>query len=151
MEGTTMAIVRWDPLRDLMSIQERVGRLLADAPARWGADEGYGAWAPPVDIFEKGDALVIRAEMPGVDRSDIDVRIENGVLMLKGERKHEEEIHDKNAYRMERVYGSFARSFSLPTTVDASKISARLKDGVLELVLPKAEEAKPKKVTIQSE
>jgi len=140
-----MAIVRWDPLRDLMSIQERVGRLLADAPARWGTDEGYGAWAPPVDIFEKGDALVLRAEMPGVDRNDVDVRVENGILMLKGERKHQEEIQEKNAYRMERVYGSFVRSFSLPTTVDASKISARLKDGVLELVLPKAEEAKPKK------
>jgi HSP20 family protein len=103
-----------------------------------------------VDIFEKGDALVLRAEMPGVDRNDVDVRVENGILMLKGERKHQEEIQEKNAYRMERVYGSFVRSFSLPTTVDASKISARLKDGVLELVLPKAEEAKPKKVTIES-
>ncbi len=144
-----MAIVRWDPFRDLMNIQERVGRLLADAPSRWGTEEGYGAWAPAVDIFEKGEDLVIRAELPGVDRNDIDVRVENGVLILRGERKHSEEIEDKNAYRMERVYGSFARSFSLPTTVDASKISANLKDGVLEVVLPKAEEAKPKKVTIQ--
>jgi HSP20 family protein len=146
-----MAIVRWDPWRDLVSIQDRVSRMLADAPTRWGTDEGYGAWAPPVDIFEKGDSLVIRAEMPGVDRNDIDVRIENGVLMLKGERRHEEDVEERNAYRMERVYGSFTRSFSLPTTVDASKISARLKDGVLELMLPKAEEAKPKKVTIETQ
>ena len=145
-----MAIVRWDPWRDLVSIQDRVNRMLADAPTRWGSDEGYGAWAPPVDIFEKGDTLVIRAEMPGVDRNDIDVRIENGVLMLKGERKHEEDVQEKNAYRMERIYGSFARSFSLPTTVDASKISALLKDGVLELMLPKADEAKPKRVTVQT-
>jgi HSP20 family protein len=143
-----MAIVRWDPLRDLMSIQERVGRLLADAPTRWGTDEGYGAWAPAVDIFEKGEDLVIRAELAGVDRNDIDVRVENGVLILRGERKHAEAVEEKNAYRMERVYGSFARSFSLPTTVDPSRISASLKDGVLEVVLPKAEEAKPKKVEI---
>jgi len=146
-----MAIVRWDPLHDLMSIQERVGRLLADAPARWGTDEGWGAWAPAVDIFEKEEDLVIRAEVPGVDRNDIDVRVENGVLMLKGERRQTEEVHEKNAYRMERIYGSFARSFRLPTTVDASKISARLKDGVLELVLPKAEQAKPKMVTIRTD
>jgi HSP20 family protein len=145
-----MAIARWDPWRDLMSIQDRVNCMLADAPTRWGADEGYGAWAPPVDIFEKGDALVIRAEVPGVDRNDVDVRIENGVLMLKGERKHEEDVQEKSAYRMERVYGSFTRSFSLPTTVDASKISARLKDGVLELRLPKTEEAKPKRVMIEN-
>ncbi len=143
-----MAIVRWDPLRDLMNIQERVGRLLADAPSRWGTDEGYGAWAPAVDIFEKGDDLVIRAELPGVNRDDIDVRVENGVLVLRGERKHAEKVEEKNAFRMERVYGSFARSFSLPTTVDASRISANLKDGVLEVVLPKAEEAKPRKVAI---
>ena len=145
-----MAIVRWDPWRDLLSMHDRVNRMLADAPARWGSDEDFGAWAPPVDIFEKGDSLVIRAEMPGVDRNDIDVRIENGVLMLKGERKHEEDVQERNAYRMERSYGSFTRSFGLPTTVDASKISAHLKDGVLELMLPKAEEAKPKRVTIQT-
>ena len=143
-----MAIVRWDPFRDLVSIQERVNRLLSDAPSRWSGDEGYGAWAPPVDIFEKGEDLVIRAELPGVDRNDIDVRVENGVLILRGERKHAEAVEEKNAYRMERVYGSFARSFSLPTTVDPSRISASLRDGVLEVVLPKAEEAKPKKVAI---
>ncbi len=146
-----MAIVRWEPFRDLMGIQERLNRLMADSPARWPSDEGYGAWVPPVDIFEKGDNLVIRAELPGIDKKDIDIRVENGMLTLQGQRKREEELSDDNAYRLERIYGSFTRGFTLPTTVDSSKITARYKDGVLELVIPKAEEAKPKKVQIQTE
>lgn len=145
-----MAIVRFDPFRDLMNIQERVSRLLADAPGRWAPDEGYGAWIPPVDIFERGDNLMIRAELPGVRKDDIEVRVENGILTLQGERQREEEVQDRDAFRLERVYGSFSRSFSLPTSVDAAKIGAHLKDGVLELTLPKAEEAKPKKVQIQT-
>lgn len=146
-----MAIVRWDPFRDLMNIQERVNRLLSDAPARWGSEEGYGAWIPPVDIFERGESLVLRAEIPGVKSEDVDVRVENGVLTLQGQRTREEEIEERNAFRLERQFGAFTRSFSLPTTVDAAKIGAKLKDGILEITLPKAEEAKPKKVRIQSE
>lgn len=146
-----MAIVRWDPFRDLMNIQERVNRLLSDAPARWGSEEGYGAWIPPVDIFERGEALVIRAEIPGVQAGDVDVRVENGVLTLQGQRTREEDVEERSAFRLERQFGAFTRSFSLPTTVDAAKIGAKLRDGVLEIVLPKAEEAKPKKVLIQSE
>ena len=147
-----MSLVRWDPFRDIMGIQERLNRLLADTTttARTGADEAYGAWVPPVDIFEKGDHLVIRAEVPGVDRSDIDVRVENGVLQMRGERKTDLEIDDRTAYRMERVYGNFTRSFTLPTTVDASKIAAKYRDGVLEVTIPKAEDAKPKKVRIEA-
>lgn len=147
-----MNVVRWDPFRDFMGIQERLNRLLVESPAtaRVGLDEGYGAWAPPVDIFEKGDHLVIRAEVPGVDKNDIDVRVENGVLQIRGERKAESEVDEKTAYRMERVYGSFIRSFTLPTTVDASKIAAKYRDGVLEVTIPKAEEAKPKKVRIEA-
>lgn len=144
-----MTLVRWDPFRDLVNIQERVSRLLADAPPRWASDEAYGAWIPPVDIFEQGDQLIIHAEMPGVDGDDIDVRVENGILHLQGQRKREEAIEDQNAYRLERLYGAFSRSFSLPTTVDSSKISAKLQDGILEVRLPKAEEAKPKKVQVQ--
>jgi HSP20 family protein len=144
-----MAIVRWDPFRDLVSMQDRLNHLLAGAPTRWSADEGYGAWIPPVDIFERGDTLVISVELPGVGSSDIDVRVENGVLTLQGQRRRSEEVDDKNAYRLERIFGTFSRSFTLPTTVDATKINARYKDGVLEVQLPKAEEAKPKKVQIQ--
>jgi len=146
-----MAIVRWDPFRDLMSIQERVNRLLSDSQGRLGAEDGYGSWVPPVDVFERGDNLVIRAELPGVSREDIDIRVENGVLLLQGQRKREEEVDERNAFRLERMFGAFTRSFSLPTTVDASKIGARLKDGVLEIALPKAEAAKPKKVSILTE
>jgi HSP20 family protein len=130
-------------------MQDRLNHLLAGAPTRWSADEGYGAWIPPVDIFERGDTLVISVELPGVGSSDIDVRVENGVLTLQGQRRRSEEVDDKNAYRLERIFGTFSRSFTLPTTVDATKINARYKDGVLEVQLPKAEEAKPKKVQIQ--
>ncbi len=145
-----MTLVRWDPFRDLVGIQERLSRVLAESSHRFNHDEGYGAWVPPVDIFEKGDHLVIRAEVPGVDRNDIDVRVENGVLQMRGERKADPDVDQTTAYRMERLYGSFTRSFTLPTTVDASKIAAKYRDGVLELTIPKAESAKPKKVQIEA-
>lgn len=144
-----MTLVRWDPFRDLVSIQERLNRVLADSSSRL-PDEGYGSWVPPVDIFEKGDHLVIRAEMPGLNRDDIDIRVENGVLQMRGERKPDPEIDDKNAHRVERLYGSFTRSFTLPTTVDATNVVAKYRDGVLEVEIPKAESAKPKKVRIET-
>ena len=129
-----MTLVRWDPFRDLVSRTE----------------DSFGAWAPAVDIFEKDQNLVIRAEMPGLNREDIEVGMENGVLTLKGERKREAEFNEGDAYRLERVYGTFTRSFSLPTTVDPAKIEAVYKDGVLEVTVPKLEAAKPKKVQIQA-
>ncbi len=145
-----MAMVRWDPFRDIVSMQDRLNRLVGEGLYRLDRDEGYGAWLPPVDIYEKGDDLVIRAELPGVRREDIDVRVEHGALVLQGERRRDEENEERSAYRLERNYGAFMRSFTLPTTVDASKISAVYKDGVLEVRLPKAESAKPKKVQIQA-
>jgi HSP20 family protein len=148
MEGTKMTLVRFDPIRDLVGIQERLSRLMADSQRT--TDDGYGAWLPPVDIFEKGDDLLIRAEVPGVDKDDIDIRVENGVLQIRGERRPNAEVQEGNAYRLERAYGRFNRSFTLPTTVDASRIAAKYKDGVLELSIPKAESAKPKKVQIET-
>lgn len=139
-----MTLVRWDPFKEMMNMQRRLGG---------GLDHGestHGAWAPAVDIFERGDDLVIRTEIPGVDKNDIDVDVENNTLTIRGERKRETEFDEKNAYRLERVYGNFARSFSLPRTVDSSRINATYKDGVLELTLPKAEEAKPKRVEINA-
>jgi HSP20 family protein len=138
-----MTLVRWDPFRDLMAIQDRVQRLMNE-------DATYGSWVPPVDIFQDKDNLVLRAEVPGVDKDAIDVRVENGVLTLQGERKSDADVADENAFRRERIFGRFARSFTLPTTVDAGRISARYRDGVLEIVLPKAEAAKPKRVEIQA-
>jgi len=145
-----MTLVRFDPIRDLVGIQERLTRLMADSSQRTSVDEGFGAWAPPVDIFEKGDDLLIRAEVPGVDKNEIDLRVENGVLQIRGERRPDPDFEDGNAYRLERAYGRFSRSFTLPTTVDAGRISAKYKDGVLELSIPKAESAKPKRVLIES-
>jgi HSP20 family protein len=112
-------------------------------------EDSFGAWAPPVDIFERQDQLVIRAEVPGVQKEDMDVRIENGVLTLHGERKEDNETKDVSTHLMERVYGSFTRSFSLPTTVDATRVAAAYKDGVLEVTVPKVETAKPKKIEIK--
>lgn len=115
-----------------------------------GSSLRFGAWVPPVDIFEQNENLVIRAEIPGVSKDDLDVKIENGVLTLRGERKSSSDITEANAYRMERMAGTFERSFKLPTTVDATKVEAVYKDGILEVTVPKAETAKPKKVEIRA-
>ena len=145
-----MNLVRFDPFRDLAGIQARFQRLLADSAPQLPAEDGLGAWLPPVDIFEQGDHLVIRAEVPGVDKEDIDIHVENGVLQIRGERKVESQVNEQTAYRLERVYGRFSRSFTLPTSVDAARISAKYRDGVLEVSIPKAESAKPKKVNIEA-
>ncbi len=105
---------------------------------------------PPVDIFERGDDLIIRAEVPGLDKNEIDISVEDNRLVIKGERKREREFNEENAYRLERAFGTFMRSFLLPKTVDSSKISASYTNGVLEITLPKAETAKPRKVQIEA-
>jgi HSP20 family protein len=125
-----------------MNLHRRLGNAASET------DDFYGAWAPAVDIFENGDDLVIRAEIPGVDKDEVDISVRNNSLTLRGERKREQEIDDDNAYRLERSYGNFVRSFSLPRTVDSSRISAKYSNGVLDIILPKAEEAKPKKIEI---
>jgi len=144
-----MKLVRWDPLQELLAMSNRLNRTVND-PYTPRTEDSFGAWAPPVDILERQDHLVIRAEVPGVHKEDMDVRIENGVLTLHGERKEEQETKEENAHLTERVYGSFTRSFSLPTTVDATKVTATYKDGVLEVTVPKVETAKPKKVEIKA-
>ena len=143
-----MKLVRWDPLQELLAMSNRLNRTVND-PYTPRTEDSFGAWAPPVDILERQDHLVIRAEVPGVHKEDMDVRIENGVLTLHGERKEEKEVNEVNAHLRERVYGSFTRSFSLPTTVDPTKVTAVYKDGVLEVTVPKIETAKPKKVEIK--
>ena len=125
-----MTLVRWDPFQEL---------------AGWSR-----AWAPAVDIFERDHNLVFRAELPGVGKDDIEVGIENGVLTLHGERKRASGADEGNVYRLERAYGTFTRRFTLPTTVDSSKVEAVYKDGVLEVTVPTLEAAKPKKIQIQA-
>ena len=144
-----MKLVRWDPFRELLTVSNRLNRTFEDSITQ-RPEASFGAWAPPVDIFERQDQLVIRAEVPGIQKEAMDVRIENGVLTLQGERKEEKEVEDVNTHLTERVYGSFTRSFSLPTTVDATRVTAVYKDGVLEVTVPKIETAKPKKVEIKA-
>lgn len=147
-----MAIVRWmDPFRDVMGIQDRMNRIFEDFLARGrGREEGLeaGAWIPAVDIYETDDDLVVKAELPGVEKDAVGVEVKGGVLTLRGERKHEKDVKEENYHRVERGYGAFLRSFTLPASVDEDKVSAKLTGGVLEIHLPKKAEAKPKQVNI---
>lgn len=135
-----MTLVRWDPFRDFMNMQ----RLTS------GVADSYGTWAPVVDIFEMGDNLVIRAEVAGLEKDDVDISVENNTLTLRGERKREMQFEEKDAHRLERSFGVFTRSFILPMTVDPARISASYKNGVLELTIPKVEHAKPRKIEIKA-
>ena len=140
-------VTRWDPFRDLVSLQDRVSRLFTDGVDRFPA-EAVGPWTPPVDIYEEADRIVLRAEIPGVNREDIEVKLENSTLTLRGEKKQEKEVTTENAQRIERFYGTFSRSFILPTSVNADQIKATCKDGLLEVIVPKADTAKSKKIEV---
>jgi len=145
-----MAIVRWEPFRDLVTAQRDFDRLFRGAfSSQLGETElSTRSWAPPVDIYETEDAIVLRAELPGVDPKEVEVRVEDNTLYLKGERKFEKEVKEQNYHRVERSYGSFARSFSLPNSISTDKVKAEFKDGLLTLTMPKREEAKPKTIKI---
>ena len=146
-----MAIVRWDPLRDLVSLQERMNRMFEDSYRGAGSSDDWalgGAWAPAVDIYEQDGNIVMKAELPGVDPKDVDVRLENNTLTLSGQRRLDSEVKQENYHRVERAYGTFTRSFTLPSVVDQGHIKAEYKDGVLKVTLPKREEAKPKQINI---
>ena len=144
-----MAIVRWEPARELASMEiDRLNQMFSDF---------YGqafsrAWVPAVDIYETdAHEVVLKAELPDMKREDINLTFENGVLTLKGERKFEQEAKKENFQRIERRHGAFSRSFTLPNTVDASRISASYKDGVLTIRLPQSEEARPKQIAVNVE
>jgi HSP20 family protein len=145
-----MAIIRWDPYRDLMTLQERMNRMFDESYRSRGGEESLStrAWAPAVDIYETKEALVVKAELPEVKKDDIDVKIDNGILTIQGERKCEE-VKDEQVHRRECQYGFFSRSFSLPTTVDPNKINANYKDGVLTVSIPRKEETKPRQIEIR--
>jgi len=145
-----MAIVRWEPFRDLMASQRDFDRLFREAfsPTFGEGELSTRTWAPAVDIYENGDNLVLKAELPGINPDDVEIRVEDNTLYLKGERKFEKEVKEQNYHRVERSYGTFTRSFSLPNSVDADKVGASYQDGVLTLTMPKKEEAKPKTIKI---
>jgi HSP20 family protein len=146
-----MAVVKWDPFRDLLSIQDRMNTLFEQTLSRSRAEEGIAAstWTPAVDIYETPDTVEMKAELPGLSRDDIEIQIRDNTLTLRGERRFAKEAQEENYLRIERAYGAFQRSFTLPATVQQEKIRAVFRDGVLELTLPKAEEAKPKKIAIE--
>jgi HSP20 family protein len=134
-------------------LQDRMNRLFDDAGRGWRSDEPAAttSWSPSVDIFETEGEIVVKSELPGMDRKDISLHLENNVLTLRGERKFEKETKEENYHRIERSYGNFSRSFSIPATVDEEQIRADYKDGVLKIVLPKKEQAKPKQIKIASD
>src|SRR6266516_3657040 len=143
-----MNLIRWNP-RDFSVLHNQMNRLFEDVLQDWPSDlTGPAAWNPVADIYETDDELIVKAELPGVDPKMVDVRLENNVLTIRGERQFEQNVEKENYHRMERSYGSFCRSFTLPTNVEADKIRADFKDGVLNITLPKAESAKAKKIEI---
>jgi HSP20 family protein len=149
--GTMMTLVRWNPARDMMALRHDMNRLVHEFfRGTNGGERSWrmGSWRPAVDIYENDQALTLKAELPGFSKDDLQVEIKDNVLTLKGERKRESAVKEEQYHRVERAYGAFQRSFMLPTRVDAGKAEATFKDGVLELKLPKAEEAKPKRVGI---
>lgn len=145
-----MAVVKWDPLRDLLSIQDRMNRLFEQTLSRSRTEDGISAstWAPAVDIYETPETIVMKADLPGLTREDIEIEIRDNTLTVKGERRLAKDVQQESYLRIERAYGAFQRSFTLPTSVRQEEIRASFRDGVLELLLPKAEEAKPKKIAI---
>ena len=146
-----MTITRWDPFRDLMTIQERMNRLFQETLSRQRGQEEIdsGQWGPAVDIFETDDGIILRADLPGVVQSDIEVQINDNTLVLRGERKQPQDIKADDYHRAERPHGAFVRSFSLPQNVDQSAIRASHDNGVLELVLPKRQESKAKSIRVE--
>lgn len=142
------SINRWEPFRSTSSLQEQVNRLFEGTFSRKGDDSTLTAWAPAVDVYETENELVIKADLPDISEKDLDVRVENNMLTVRGERKFEQQVKEDSYLRMERAYGSFSRSFSLPNTVDTEAIQADYKNGVLTVTLPKRAESKPKQVKI---
>lgn len=148
----TRMLTRFEPFRDLAGLQDRIDRLFEESLGRLRWDSGEAlqgsAWTPAVDIVETDNEIVLKADVPGLDRKDVDIRVHDGTLTLKGERKFESEENQDNFRRVERVYGSFLRSFALPQTVDSDKVEAGYRNGVLEVKLPKRAEAKPKQIKV---
>jgi HSP20 family protein len=145
-------LIRWEPARELTTLRGRMDRLFNEALGRgWGGEEGLatGVWIPPVDVFETPENIVLKADLPDVNKDEVDISIENNTLTIKGERNMENEVNEKNFYRMERSYGTFSRSFTLPPTVAGEKVEAVFNDGVLTLTLPKREESKPRQIKVK--
>jgi HSP20 family protein len=149
-----MSVSRWDPFQDLLAIQDEMnqlfGRAVGQGSGRSQSQAGERMWAPALDISERKDAYVVTVEVPGIKAEDLDITLEDGLLTIKGERRFTQDSSDQQFHRVERRYGSFRRSITLPSQVRADQIEASFEDGVLEVIVPKAEEAKPKKITVRA-
>ena len=143
-------ITRWDPFREFVTLQSRMNRLFHDSFTPEGRDEALttSTFAPPVDVYEDEHSVTLKIEVPGIEEKDIDVRIENNTLTVHGERKFEKEEKEENYRRVERQYGSFTRTFTLPQTVDQESVQANYEKGVLKIQLAKKAEAKPKQIKV---
>ena len=149
-----MAIVRWDPFRDVAALQDRINRIFNESFGRsrdLDDEVGLYDWRPPVDIYETDDGIVLKVELPGVNKDDVSVEIKDNVLTLKGERLLDPEIKDEHYYRKERSFGKFYRSLSLQDPIKAGLIKASFKDGVLTVEVPRSEKEKPKKISVDIE
>jgi HSP20 family protein len=147
LEESNMSITRWDPFRDVITLQNRVNSIFRDF------NEGDGAlttasFVPPVDVYEDQEKVVLKVEVPGIEEKDLDVRVENNTLTVKGERKFEKEEKEENFHRIERRYGSFYRAFTLPSTVNTEHVQANYNAGVLKVELKKKAEAQPKQIKV---
>jgi HSP20 family protein len=144
-----MNMVRWSPFREMFVLQNQMNRLFDNTLHGWPPEaEGTVSWTPAADIYETDNDLVLEADLPGIDPKNIDIRVENNVLTVRGERSFQPKVERENFHRIERSYGTFARGFTLATTVDPDKIRANYRNGVLSITLPKAEQAKPRRIQI---
>jgi len=145
------SVIRWEPFRNVNSLQEQFSRLFDTSFPGRSSESDLTTWAPAVDIQETENELVLKADLPGIEEKDIDVHIENNTLTIRGERKFEKQVNEDNYLRVERSYGSFSRSFSLPNTINTEAINAEYKNGVLTVQMPKRAESKPKQVKVNVE
>ena len=141
-------LTRFEPFRGASTLQDQINRLFGDVLERSADESNLTAWAPAVDIFETEHELVVKADLPDVDPKDLDIRVENNILTIRGERKFEKKVNEDQYLRVERAYGAFTRSFSLANTVNSEAIKADYQNGVLTLTIPKREEAKPKQIKV---
>jgi HSP20 family protein len=147
-------LARWDPFQDLLAIQDEMNQLFGQATGQGGrttgGEAGTRAWAPALDIAERNDAYVVTVEVPGIKPEQLDITLENGALTISGERRFETETKEEQYHRIERRYGAFRRSITLPDRVKADAVEASFEDGLLQVVVPKAEEAKPKRIEVRA-
>ena len=145
-----MVHVKWEPFRDLMAMQDRMTRLFDETLSRiWKEEVPRGVWSPPVDIMERENEVILKVDLPEMNQNDIDIKVEENTLIIRGERKFIKETPAGNYLQIERPYGTFQRTFAVPRVIDQEKIKAAYKDGVLRVVLPKREEVHPKQILVE--